>query len=122
MAGSGLVISHVQGVTFASLRRASILDGVVIDDIGEALFELIDAKDCRKLVVDFRAVNFLASQMIGVLITLDNKARAIKGKVVLCGLRDSLMKVFKITRLDKRLTFASDETEALREFDIKAGD
>jgi anti-sigma B factor antagonist len=63
--------------------------------------------------VDFRAVGFLASQMIGVLVALDNKVRAIKGRVVLVGMRENLMKVFKITRLDKRLTFAGDESEAL---------
>ncbi len=113
MAASGLVVTDVQGVKFATLRAASILTEADIDAIGEALYELVDKQACRKLVVDFRAVSFLASQMLGVLIALDSKAREIKGKVVLCGLRPKLMKVFKITRLDKRLIFANDETDAI---------
>ena len=114
MSTSGLVISKVQGATVAQLTVPSILDGHVIDSIGSALCEQVDDLACRKLIVDFSLVGFLASQMIGVLVALDNKARAIKGQVVLVGLRENLMKVFKITRLDKRLSFARDEAEALR--------
>ena len=96
------------------LTVPSILDGPVIDSIGSALYEQVDGLACRKLIVDFHNVGFLASQMIGVLVALDNKSRAIEGKVVLVGLRANLMKVFEITRLDKRFSFASDEGEALR--------
>ena len=113
MAAGHLVVTDVQGVKFATLQSASILNGADIDAIGEALYELVDKQACRKLVVDFRAVSFLASQMLGVLIALDSKVRDINGKVVLCGLRPKLMKVFKITRLDKRLVFAADETDAI---------
>ena len=114
----GLVVSEVDGVTFAQLRSQSILDGVIIDDLGNALYALIDEQAVRKLVVDFRAVSFLASHMIGVLISLDQKARDIKGKVVLCGLKPKLMEVFKIMRLDKKLNFADDEAESVRQFDV----
>ena len=65
-------------------------------------------------------MTFLASQMLGVLIALDNKSRQIKGKVVLCGLRPKLKKVFKITRLDKRLIFAEDEQEAMGKLGVTA--
>ena len=116
--GSGMVISHVQGVTVATLRKASILDGADVDAIGAGLYEIVDNQACRKLIVDFRAVGFLASAMLGVIIALDNKSRSIKGTVVLCGLRGSLMKVFKIMKLDKRLTFASDEDDAMKKLGV----
>jgi len=114
MPASGLVISHVQGVTVVELTVPSILEGPVIDSLGEALYAIVDEQACRKLMVDFSKVGFLASQMIGVLVALDNKARKIKGQVVLVGMRENLMKVFQITRLDKRLAFADDESAARR--------
>lgn len=114
MPASGLVISQVQGVTVVEITVPSILDGPVIDSLGAALYEIVDEQACRKLMVDFSKVGFLASQMIGVLVALDNKAREIKGKVVLVGMRESLMKVFRITRLDKRLAFAANESDARR--------
>ena len=42
MSVSGLVISEVQGVTVATLRMASLLDASVIEEIGEALYKLVD--------------------------------------------------------------------------------
>jgi len=119
MSVTGLTISQVQGATVAELTVPSVLDGPVIDPIATALYDLVDEQAVRKLVVDFHNVSFLASQMIGILVALDNKARAIKGQVVLVGLRENLMKVFKITRLDKRLSFAKNEEGALRMLGIE---
>jgi anti-anti-sigma regulatory factor len=49
---------------------------------------------------------------------LQRKQAERKGKLVMCGLRDNLMKVFKLTRLDKLLTFKKDEQAALAVFDV----
>ncbi|HAU38771.1 MAG TPA: anti-sigma factor antagonist [Phycisphaerales bacterium] len=114
---SGMVITRVQGATIVLFRTASILEGPVIEQIAKTLYALVDEQACRKLVLDFRAVNFMSSQMLGVLVSLMKRSAAIKGKVVLCALRDELKKVFEITRLDKIMNFASDETEAIKQFD-----
>ena len=37
-----------------------------------------------------------------------------KGKLVLCGLRPSLMKIFQVTRLDKIMACAPDESAAVK--------
>ncbi len=111
---SNIVISEVEGVTTVSLRMSSILDGPVIEDVGRTLFGLVDDKAVDRLVVDFHSVSFLSSSMLGVLVSLQKKANAVKGQVVLSGLRPSLMKIFTITRLDKIFTFAQDESEAVK--------
>jgi len=115
MPGTGLVISKVMDVTVAALRIPSLLDERAIEDIGKGLFQLVDEQACRKLVVDFRLVNALSSQMLGVLVSLYKRSRAIKGRVVLCGLRADLKRIFEITRLDKIMEFAPDESEAVRQ-------
>ena len=118
MADSGLVISTYQDVTVVNFRDSSILDGVVMDAIDKELTPLIDQQARRKMILDFSEVRFLSSSMIGVLINLHKKSLAIKGKIVICGLRDDLMKVFKMARLDKMLAFASNETEAMKCLDV----
>ncbi|MCD4824084.1 MAG: STAS domain-containing protein [Phycisphaerae bacterium] len=115
MAGRSIVITTEQDVTVAALRVGSILDGKIIEDIGKSLYELVDEKAVRKLVVDFRTVSFLSSSMIGVLVSLHKKAVEIDGEVILCGLKPNLKKVFEITGLHKLLNFADDEKEALRQ-------
>lgn len=114
MAESGLIITRLFDVTTVTFRDTSILDGAVVEAIGRELYELVDSQALRKLTLDFTAVRFLSSSMLGVLIQLHKKSQAIKGRLVICGLKPELKKVFKIMRLEKVLQFADDEAEALR--------
>ena len=118
MPSSGLVVSEIENVTIVSFRSASIIDLPSVESIGRDLYALVDEQAKRRIVLDFAAVKFLSSQMLGVLISLQKKSKAIKGRVVLSGLRPELQKVFKITKLDKILEFASDEADALKRFDV----
>ena len=121
MAVIGLVITQIRGVTVVNFRNSSILDSVAVDGIGQELYPLVDEKAVRKLVLDFSSVRFLSSQMLGVLLSLQKKIASIKGRMVICGLREELFKVFKIMRLEKILTFAESEEKALNSFDIFTG-
>ena len=114
MAESGLIITRLFDVTTVTFRDTSILDGAVVEAIGKELYELVDSQALRKLTLDFTAVRFLSSSMLGVLIQLHKKSQAIKGRLVICGLKPELKKVFKIMRLEKVLQFADDEAEAMR--------
>ena len=118
MAAGNLVISDIQGVTVVNFRNSSILDSVVVESIGNELYALVDEQARRKIVLDFSAVRFLSSQMLGALIALQKKSSEIKGKLVICGLRPNLFKVFGIMKLDKLLSFAKDEEAALNSLDI----
>lgn len=118
MPPSSLVLSQIENVTIVTFRSASIIDLPSVESIGRDLYTLVDDQAKRRIILDFSAVKFLSSQMLGVLIALQKKAKAIRGRVVLSGLRPELMKVFKITKLDKVLEFASDEADALKRFDV----
>ena len=118
MSASGLVVSQIQGVTLVSFRVASILDGAVVEAIADELYGLVDQQAQRKLVLDFTSVQFLSSSMLGVLIALHKKSKAIKGRVILCGLRPQLLKIFNIMKLQKVLEFADDEQEAFKSLDV----
>ena len=52
------------------------------------------------------------------LAALPTRLEGIKGKVVICGLRSELHKVFKIMNLEKMLTFADNEQKALNVYEV----
>lgn len=119
MASAGrLLIQSVRDVTVVNFSDASILDTQQVQDIGEELYALVDKYARRKVVLDFEKVRFLSSSALGVLITLRKKADQIKGKVVLCNLRDEIRKVFKITNLDRMFEFYDSEEKALGTFGV----
>ena len=113
MSSSGLVVTTIEGVTVVMFRKSSVLDAVAIDDVAEQLFDLMDKQARRKLTLDFTEVQFLSSQMVGVILSLYKKSKDIGGKLVICGLRDELMKVFTIMKLDTLLHFADSQEDAI---------
>ena len=113
MTVSGLVITPMQGTVVVGFRQTSILDAATVDAIAVELYPLIDQQAHRRIVLDFQQVQFLSSSMLGVLINMHRKAQAIKGRIVLCGIRPELMRVFKIMKLEEMLEFADNESEAM---------
>jgi anti-sigma B factor antagonist len=119
MAKTSLLTEDYAGVTLVTFTDTSILDGAVIEELGKALYQLVDQQNKRRVVLDFSNVKFLSSHALGVLLTLYKKAREIKGEVVLCGLRADLKKVFTLTNLDKVFQFFPDDAAALASFGVR---
>ena len=92
-----LLIQTIRDVTIVNFEDASILDAAQIEALGSELYPLVEARACRKLILDLTKVKFLSSSALGILINLRSKAAAIKGKLVICGLRKELLKVFQVT-------------------------
>lgn len=118
MPSSHLLIQDYAGVMVASFTESAILDSRSIEAAGEELFRLPDELHKRKLIVDFSAVKFLSSQAIGLLLDLRERVQAIKGRLLLCGVRKEIMKVFQIANLDKIFEFFPDDASALKTFGI----
>jgi hypothetical protein len=58
----------------------------------------------KKLVLNFKGVQFMSSAMIGKLVLLNKKAKADEIHLKLCDISPNVLEVFKITRLNKVLT------------------
>jgi anti-sigma B factor antagonist len=99
-------------------RTASLMDPMQLEEIGRDLYRLVDDEDRRKLVLDFEKVQYLSSQAIGIILTLQKKLGALKhSKLVLCGVGPKLMELLKITRLDRILTVKPTQHEAVKAFE-----
>ncbi|NQU76643.1 MAG: STAS domain-containing protein [Planctomycetes bacterium] len=118
MVDSKLLVHTMRDVTIVNFRDSAILDTTSINAVAWELYALIDEKATRRIVLDFARVSFLASQAVGVLITLKKKADAINARVVICGMREELKRVFKIMNLMPLFSFYKTENEALASFDV----
>ena len=110
----------IQGITIVTFEDESILDPLQVQDIGEKLHQLIEQEDRQRLILDFHKVKILSSQMLGVLIGLLKRIHSDRGRIVICGMKPDLHKVFKITNLDKLFNFYDTEGHALRSFESQA--
>ncbi len=115
-----LMIQTVKGITVVIFQDESILDPLQVQDIGEKLHRLIADEDRQRMILDFQKVKILSSQMLGVMIGMLKRIHSSKGRIVICGMKAELYKVFKITNLDKLFSFCENEGQALRSFESEA--
>ncbi|MGD8451683.1 MAG: STAS domain-containing protein [Phycisphaerae bacterium] len=105
-----------------SFQQNSILDTVSIQNLSRQLYELVDAGETPRLLIDFTNVRFLSSQALGVLLTLRRKADKSGTQVAFAGLRPELQRVFQVTKLDTMFAFYEGVPEALAAFGEESGD
>src|SRR4051812_30528507 len=94
-----------QKYSIIEFRTPALMDQLVLEEIGQELYRLVDAEDRRKLILDFEKVEYISSQAIGIILTLNKKLGVLKhSKMILCSVGPKLLELLRITRLDKVLT------------------
>jgi anti-sigma B factor antagonist len=108
-------VQNFDSHTVVEFRTNALMDPLVLEEIGRELYKLVDEQDRRKLILDFEQVQYLSSQAIGILLTLNKKLAALKGShLTLCSIGPKLQELLRITRLDRMLTVKPTQREALR--------
>lgn len=114
-----LTIQNIKKWTVVEFRTPSLMDPLQLQNVGDALYHLIDAQDKRTVILDFSQVEFLSSQAIGILLTMHKKLGSLpNSKLVLCGVGSRLTELLRITRLDKILTIKPSQKEAVEAFPL----
>ena len=103
-------------VAIATLADKRYEDEKHIQRLGDAFFRLVDEQGRRKIILNFKDVEFYSSAGLGKLITLNRKTGSVRGKLVLCGITDAIRETFEITKLDKLFRVVSTLDVALLEF------
>lgn len=107
-------VQQIDKATVVEFRTASLMDPVDLQNVAEALYELVDKQDKRQIMMDFERVTYLSSQAIGIVLNMNKKLGTLKNsRLVLCGVGPRLMELVRITRLDRVLTIKPTQKEAL---------
>jgi anti-sigma B factor antagonist len=83
-----------------------------------ALREQLDevlALSPTRVVVDLSGVSYVDSSGLAVLIEALQQVHGNGGRLILCGLRETLRHIFSIARLDQVFTIRADREAALKE-------
>jgi anti-sigma B factor antagonist len=76
------------------------LDTVTVGDLRAQLDKLV-AKEPKRVEVDLSALRMLDSSGVGALVSLYKRVRGYGGEVVMVGLRDQPLAIFRLLRLDR---------------------
>src|SRR5580698_1940584 len=94
-----LEVEDIGDITVVNFVDKKILHDQNIKVIGEQLFSLVDELGRRKVLLNFKNVEFLSSAALGKLITMNRKLQSAGGKLVLCEIDPQIYEVFEITKL-----------------------
>jgi anti-sigma B factor antagonist len=106
-------VSNVGDVYVVSINQASIGGAEGIERIRQILRPIVQDEQPRKVVIDFSAVCFFSSQMLGLLVDLWRRLKNAGGALLISGINPRLTRVFRITRLDKLFDFYEDTDAAV---------
>ena len=109
-----LEITTQQQDGVCALSLAGEVDVYTAPRLKEALVEQIES-GCSRIIVDLDGVGFIDSSGLGVLVGGLRRAKEQDGAIRLVCTRDNILKVFRITGLDKVFPIFADISEA-REF------
>ncbi len=113
---TGLRISDLDGVSRVDFVDRNILDEANIQQIGDALGQLVDSSPRPRVLICFENVEHLSSAALGALITVSNRVKARDGQLRLSDISDQILEVFRITRLDRLFEIHGTADEALATF------
>lgn len=111
-----LRIEIFDNATVAAFVDERIVDDIVIQSVGEQLYNLVERDGHTRLLLNFSNVKFMASAVIAKLFTLHKKVQQAKGKLKFCCIDPDLRVVFKITGLERIVEIYEDEQDALDSF------
>ena len=113
-----LLIQSIKDVTIVDVVSRQLRELAEIEKIGEALYDLVDNRNVKKLILDLSKVQILSTQALGVFIKLREKVGQANSRMVLCGVNQNLHRLFKISQLAKLFTFCDDEESSLALFGV----
>lgn len=76
----------------------------------------IGPEGATQVVMNFAGLDYINSTGMRVLLILAKRLAGVKGKLVLCEMKEHILEVFKISGFNQILTITDSEAEALENF------
>ncbi|PQO28348.1 STAS domain-containing protein [Blastopirellula marina] len=112
-----LKVRDAKDVVVAEFIQSSILDETAIDRVGKEFEQLVlEAATAKKLLLNFQAIEYMSSAMIGKLILLNKNCKQAKIKFKVCNVSGNILEVFQIMKIGKVIEIHKDEKSALDTF------
>ena len=112
-----VVAQKNRGVVIAYINEAKLLDERMISEVGTGLTAAMNKAENDMLLINFQAVRFMSSSMIGKIVTIYKKCKENKINLKLSNISAEIMEVFQLMNLQKLLKFYGDESEAMAAFE-----
>lgn len=106
---------EVGDVTVVTLSDKQYIELDYVQWVSTQLFELVDIDHRQKIVIDFSNAEYLSSDFLMKLVTLEKKVKAAGWQLRMTNIREDILEVFKITRLHRFFKISESREKALED-------
>lgn len=92
------------------------LDANTAGQLEKKILPLIDEGE-KKLLIDFSELEYISSAGLRLLLLTAKKLKNIKGKIVLCSMKEYIKEIFEIAGFTPIFTIRENQDEAVKEFE-----
>jgi anti-anti-sigma factor len=111
-----LRLSMVKDVALVEIRTKDVQGPQLAQELGHELAAVIAQDWARRVLVDFRRVDYISSTGFAAVFKLVSRAKAEGREVKLCGLGPGILLGAEIAGLSKVVEIHADQASALRAF------
>ena len=95
-----LQVANVEGVTVVHFREPRLSGILELEKLGQELDHLLEHEHCTRLALDFTAVEFLSSQTLGKMVSLNRTLKARHGTLQLRNVPPRVLDVLLTCKMD----------------------
>jgi anti-anti-sigma factor len=106
-------VSSVDAVQVIRLELPQTLDSGEFDRINDALLTVIAQRPTAGWVLDLSPLEYAGSSVLGLLVNLRQRVKQAGGRLVLCGLSDLLLQIFRTCSLERLFVIRRSVDEAV---------
>jgi anti-anti-sigma factor len=103
-----------QSVNIIEMRLPEHIDSTEFDQLNASLLGLLESKPSKSWVIDFSAVDYLGSAMLGLMVNFRQKVKGAKGKLILCGVSSRLLEIIRTCCMDRLFPIARSRADAIK--------
>jgi anti-sigma B factor antagonist len=113
---SRLRLETMSGVTVVSFLDPVIVDDVILNEVRDELYRLVDVGKKTNLLLNLGGVRRFSTQFLGNLLGLKQRILKAKGILKMCQIAPNLMDAIKLCHLEKEFSIYKEEQAALNAF------
>ena len=104
----------VDAVQVIRLELPESLDSDEFDRLNDSLLTHVAKQPAGSWVVDLSVIEYAGSSLLGLMVNIRQRVKQSGGRLVLCGLSDGLLQIFRTCSLERLFVIQRTVTEAVK--------
>ena len=96
------------------LTLPELVDPLEFDRINVEVLAVLNGAASEQWIVDLSSVTYMGSAMLGLMVNMRQRVKSAGGRLVLCGMSQRLVDIFRACSMERLFTIARTRGDAIR--------